>query len=130
MDNPETLDNIEFTRHRTKTNKVKHTTQKTKKMSNTNPTTYKYQMILSMFHYLQHNVFCKFVRHYERESETVAITLHVSFRGIISNRLQLVKRVYHIVKCIFQWSKIVYTLALFNIRSVKEVNMTYQQYVY
>jgi len=29
---------IGYTRHRTKTNKTKHTTQKTKKMSNTDPT--------------------------------------------------------------------------------------------
>jgi hypothetical protein len=29
--------NIEYTRHRTKTNKTKITTQKTKKMSNTDP---------------------------------------------------------------------------------------------
>jgi hypothetical protein len=31
-------DNIGYTRHRTKTNKTKSTTQKTKKMSNTDPT--------------------------------------------------------------------------------------------
>ena len=30
--------NICYTRHRTKTNKIKHTTQKTKKRSNTDPT--------------------------------------------------------------------------------------------
>jgi hypothetical protein len=36
MDNPET-DNTGFTRHRTKTNNRKNTTQKTKKMSNTDP---------------------------------------------------------------------------------------------
>jgi hypothetical protein len=29
--------NIEYTRHRTKTNKTNNTTQKTKKMSNTDP---------------------------------------------------------------------------------------------
>jgi hypothetical protein len=34
MNNPET-GNIENTRHRTKTNTTKHTTQKTNKMSNT-----------------------------------------------------------------------------------------------
>ena len=37
MDNPETLSTL-GTRHRTKTNKTKNTTQKTKKMSNTDPT--------------------------------------------------------------------------------------------
>ena len=30
--------NIGYTRHRTKTNKTKNTTQKTRKMSNTDPT--------------------------------------------------------------------------------------------
>jgi hypothetical protein len=30
-------DNIGYTRHRTKTNKAKHTAQKTKKMNNTDP---------------------------------------------------------------------------------------------
>jgi hypothetical protein len=35
MDNPETQTTL-GTRHRTKTNKMKTTTQKTKKMSNTN----------------------------------------------------------------------------------------------
>ena len=38
MDNPETLATMGNTRHRTKTNKTKITTQKTKKMSNTDPT--------------------------------------------------------------------------------------------
>jgi hypothetical protein len=57
MDNPETLvtlgtqdkngqsrntRNIGYTRHGTKTNKHKNTTQKTKKMSNTSPTKFKY----------------------------------------------------------------------------------------
>jgi len=38
MDNPETLDNIGYTRHRTKTNKTKSITQKTKKMGITDST--------------------------------------------------------------------------------------------
>jgi len=37
MDNPDT-GNIGYTRHRIKTNKAKNTTQKTIRMSNTDPT--------------------------------------------------------------------------------------------
>jgi hypothetical protein len=37
MDNPEKTCNIGYSRHRTKINKAKNKTQKTKKMSNTHP---------------------------------------------------------------------------------------------
>jgi len=38
MDNPNTLVTFGYTKHRTKTNKVINTTQRTKKMSNTDHT--------------------------------------------------------------------------------------------